>query len=184
MTAARLDSLHMVERACWRELHRAARERGHAWHVMTLATADEAGVPDARSVVIREAREDTRTLVFYTDARSAKVRQLNAQPLAMLVAWSAALSWQLRLRVTLALEDDGLDVSSRWARVKLSPSAQDYLAALPPGTPVDRYAPERGSREHFAVVRAEVSAIDWLELHADGHRRARFVADGATWLTP
>ena len=84
----------------------------------------------------------------------------------------------------MGVADSGLDVSSRWARVKLSPGAQDYLAALPPGTPVDRYEPERGSRAHFGVVTAQVSAIDWLELHADGHRRARFDEQGGRWLAP
>ena len=59
--------------------------------------------------------------------------------------------------MTLAVEDDGLEVSSRWARVKMSPSAQDYLAALPPGTPLSRYTPERGTREHFAVIVAQVT---------------------------
>ncbi len=179
----RIESLGVIERACWRELQRAGRERDHEWRVMTLATLDE-GRADARSVIVRESDEATRTLIFYTDDRSAKVRQLLACPQATMVAWSRTLSWQLRLRVSLALEDDGLDVSSRWARVKLSPSAQDYLAALPPGTPVDTYQPERGSREHFAVVRAEVQVMDWLELHIEGHRRARFGSGIATWLTP
>lgn len=179
----RLESLDSIGRTCWRELERAGQERDHEWRVMTLATVD-GGCADARSVVVREAVSATRTLIFYTDDRSPKVRQLLDRPKATMVAWSRTLSWQLRLRVSLALEDDGLDVSSRWARVKLSPSAQDYLAALPPGTPVDRYTPERGSREHFAVVRADVQSIDWLELHAEGHRRACFDAEGGHWLVP
>jgi hypothetical protein len=86
------------------------------------------------------------------------------------------------LRVALSAEEDGLAVSTRWARVKMSPAVNDYLAALPPGTPIAEHLPERDSREHFAVVTAKVESIDWLELHADGHRRARFDADGATWL--
>jgi hypothetical protein len=179
----RFESLGLIGRACWRELERAGQERDHEWRVMTLATVD-GGCADARSIVVREAMPATRTLVFYTDDRSPKVRQLRDHPQATMVAWSRTLSWQLRLRVSLSLEDDGLDVSSRWARVKLSPSAQDYLAALPPGTPVDRYTPERGSRDHFAVVHAEVQSMDWLELHAEGHRRACFDADGARWLVP
>jgi hypothetical protein len=66
----------------------------------------------------------------------------------------------------------------------LSPAATDYLSPLPPGTPVDRVTPDRASRSHFAVLVAAVESIDWLELHADGHRRARFDASGARWLQP
>jgi len=29
-----------------------------------------------------------------------------------------------------------------------------------------------------------LTAIDWLELHADGHRRACFDAAGPRWLAP
>ena len=43
---------------------------------------------------------------------------------------------------------------------------------------------QRASREHFAVVTAKVLSLDWLELHADGHRRARFGPGSAQWLQP
>jgi hypothetical protein len=31
---------------------------------------------------------------------------------------------------------------------------------------------------------AQVQSTDWLELHRDGHRRARFDDTGARWLMP
>lgn len=180
---ARIESLHTIERACWLGLAGATRERDHPWRVMTLATVD-GDRADARSVVLRDLDEARRRVIFYTDARSAKVAQMRAAPQGVLVGWWPGPGWQLRLRVRFSIETSGLEVSSRWARVKLSPSAQDYLAALPPGTPVDRFQPERGSREHFAVVTAGILEMDWLELHAEGHRRARLAGDASTWLTP
>jgi len=33
-------------------------------------------------------------------------------------------------------------------------------------------------------LRAEVMALDWLELHPLGHRRARFEGGASSWLTP
>jgi hypothetical protein len=85
----------------------------------------------------------------------------------------------------MAVQTGGLQVSSRWARLKLTPAAQDYLSPLPPGSPVaERYEPERATRSHFAVISARVLSTDWLELHADGPRRAQFGADGARWLQP
>ncbi|MDP1533781.1 MAG: pyridoxamine 5'-phosphate oxidase, partial [Rubrivivax sp.] len=117
-------------------------------------------------------------------ARSAKVAQIRAHPEGTLVLWSRSLGWQLRLRVTLDIETEGLLVSSAWAQLKMTPAAQDYLSPLPPGSALGQALPERDSRGHFAIVSARVQAIDWLELHADGHRRARFDAQGARWLTP
>jgi hypothetical protein len=68
--------------------------------------------------------------------------------------------------------------------MRMTPAAQDYLSPLPPGSPVAHPAPERGTREYFAVVTARVHTVDWLELHAQGHRRARFDEHGARWLVP
>jgi pyridoxamine 5'-phosphate oxidase len=180
---ARIDSLHLIATACWQELARAGREREHEWRVMTLATVDGARA-EARSVVLRDVRPDERTLIFYTDDRSPKVAQLRTHPGGTLLAWSRKLSWQLRMRVHLQLEHDGLEVSSRWARMKLSPSAQDYLAPMAPGTPLERSGAERATREHFAIVTARVEGIDWLELHADGHRRALFDGAAGRWVQP
>lgn len=186
---ARIESLGLIHQACWLELQQAVQQRGHPLRLMALATvADGPGGPQAelRHVVVREAHAEAHALVFFTDARSPKVAQMHAHPQGTLLAWSERLGWQLRLRVVLTVETEGLGVSSRWARLKMSPAAHDYLSPLPPGTPVaDRFVPERASRDHFSVVTARIEAIDWLELHADGHRRARFDADGqGQWLVP
>ncbi len=205
MNTPRLVDLQEIEAAVWRELDRAVHGRDrhqpgahpppHAWRVGVLATRDGEGV-DARSVVLRELDSSTRTLLMYTDARSPKARQLAQHPVGTLVLWSAALGWQLRLRVNLTLETSGLAVLSRWARLKLTPAAHDYLSPLPPGTPLGSTLdgpdaappatahPARESREHFAVIAAEVQAIDWLELDARGHRRAVFDGGPARWVAP
>ncbi|MBL8349973.1 MAG: pyridoxamine 5'-phosphate oxidase family protein [Burkholderiaceae bacterium] len=181
---ARIESLSLIHQACWQELAKVARDKSHGWRVMALATlaGDRA---DLRSVVIREVDVEGRSLLFFTDARSPKVAQIRQQSAGTLLAWCDRLGWQLRLRVQLEVETSGLTVSSRWARLKMTPAAHDYLSPLPPGTPVDRYQPERGSREFFAVVHARVQAIDWMELHAEGHRRAMFDSAGeGRWLAP
>lgn len=180
---ARIETLSILHTAIWQELERAVGERDHGWRHLVLASAGADGA-DARTVVLRGLNADRRELALYSDSRSAKVAQLRADARATLVAWSPALSWQLRLRATVEVLDSGLDVSSRWARLKLTPAAQDYLSPLPPGTPVERWQPQRGTREHFCVLWAHVQSIDWLELHPDGHRRARFDAEGGRWLVP
>lgn len=183
----RLSNLTEIEAAVWRELDAAPRDKQHAWRTPVLATTD-GNVGDARTVVVREVNADEKRLTIYTDQRSAKVAQLNAHPVGTLVMWSASLSWQLRCRVRLTLETSGLAVSSRWAQIKLSPGAQDYLSPLPPGSALaEEPAPTgqaRGALPFFAVMEAEVMAIDWLELHADGHRRALIDAQGARWVQP
>ena len=131
MPAARLEQLAEIECAVWAELGSAVREKGHPWRVGVLATLDGERA-DARSVVLRDIEASASTLLIYTDERSAKARQVERHPLGTLVLWSDPLGWQLRLRVHLSLQTSGLEVSSRWAQLKMSPAAHDYLSPLPP----------------------------------------------------
>ena len=183
--AGRLGSLAEIGAEVWAELGRAAGSTQHPWRTPVLATVS-GDAADARTVVLREVDARQRQLLIYTDERAGKVTQLRTHPNGTLVMWSPQLGWQLRCRVRLALDTSGLATSSRWARIKLSPAAQDYLSPLPPGTPLPpqdlgHSAPER---EYFSVISAEVTSIDWLELHADGHRRARFDGGVGHWLQP
>ena len=182
----RMTSLPALGTEIWAELVRCCADKLHPWRTPVLATIS-GDTADARTVVLREVDVRQRQLLIYSDERAGKVVQLLKHSSGTLVMWSPELGWQLRCRVRLSLEMSGLAASSRWARIKLSPAAQDYLSPLAPGTPLPAQAPSHGAaeREYFSVICAEVTSIDWLELHADGHRRARF--DGAApgqWLQP
>jgi pyridoxamine 5'-phosphate oxidase len=182
--SARLESLQAIEAELWRELQAAPRDKQHPWRAPVLATTD-GEVGDARTVILREADHAQAKLLVYTDARAGKVAQIAAHPLGTLVMWSPALGWQLRLRVHLRTVTDGLELSSRWARLQLSPAANDYLSSQAPGDPLDNALSARGERAFFALLEARVQSIDWLELHAQGHRRARFGNDATPcWLQP
>lgn len=194
---ARLQHLDEIEQCIWSELERcvAQRRRGsgpdepadstppHEWRVAVLATVDD-GEADARSIVVREVDAVERRLVFYTDARSPKVRQIEASPQGTLVFFSRELGWQLRMQVRLAVETAGLAVSSRWARLQTSAGAHDYLAATAPGRALDAPLAELGVRGHFAMIEAMAETVDWLELDAQGPRRAQFGGHGAKWIQP
>jgi pyridoxamine 5'-phosphate oxidase len=198
---ARLQTLAEIEAAIWREIGLAALDHQHGWRTPVLATAGEDGA-DARTVVLREVDTEAGALAIYTDARAAKVRQLQGHPKCTLVMWSTRLGWQLRLRAHVQVHTDGLAVSSRWAALRSSPAARDYLSPLAPGAPIEASpgeplesspgAPLAGAggssaaaqREFFAVLIARIEAMDWVELHAQGHRRARFTSTKSQWLAP
>jgi pyridoxamine 5'-phosphate oxidase len=191
MAAPRLETLAAIDEEIWRQLQRATHDKHHAWRTAVLATIADDDAADARTVILREVDVRQKQLLTFTDDRAGKVAQLLRHPRATMVMWSPSLGWQLRCRVLLSLETTGLAATSRWARIKLTPAAQDYLTRLPPGAPLDAPAvsspapaAEPMQREYFAVVNAQVIAIDWLELHREGHRRAVFDEGGARWVQP
>ena len=194
--STRLQELDEIETSIWSELERsvAARPRAepgetdvaephHEWRVAVLATVDD-GQADARSLVLREVDAAERRLVFYTDARSPKVRQIEQSPQGTLIFYSRELGWQLRMQVRLHVETNGLAVSSRWARLQTSAGARDYLSVAAPGRPLDAPLADLGVRGHFAMIEAMAEAVDWLELHPDGHRRALLGGHGSRWVQP
>ncbi|MEV7190958.1 pyridoxal 5'-phosphate synthase [Streptomyces sp. NPDC093510] len=65
-------------------------------HTMGLATVDEEGLPDVRTVMLHDA--DARGWHFATHASSAKGRQLAARPDAALHFYWAAQGRQIRVR--------------------------------------------------------------------------------------
>lgn len=184
---ARLDGLEAVQAEVWRQLARATADRHHAWRTPALATATADGLPALRTVVLREVDAEARRLWIYTDARAAKVAELRREPRAALLAWSPRLHWQVRLSLRVTVHADGPAQAGRWARARQAPSAGDYRAALAPGQPLAGPAlpaPAPDAEAHFAALEAEVLALDWLELHPEGHRRAAFDPAGARWLQP
>jgi pyridoxamine 5'-phosphate oxidase len=182
----RIASLEEIQAEIWEQLAAATNDLQHPWRTPVLATIN-GHLADARTVVLREVDARARRFMIYTDERAAKVAQLLAHPVGTLVMWSPQTGWQLRCRVHLALEMTGLAASSRWARIKLSPAAQDYLSPLPPGTTIpDPLVPSHVpvARDYFSIITAQVLAIDWLELHEEAHRRARFDGSAMRWLQP
>ena len=194
--STRLQELDEIETSIWSELERsvAARPRAehgetdvqsphHEWRVAVLATIAD-GQADARSLVLREVDAAERRLVFYTDARSPKVRQIEQSPQGTLIFYSRELGWQLRMQVRLNVETAGLAVSSRWTKLQTSAGARDYLSVTAPGRPLDAPLSELGVRGHFALIEAMAETVDWLELHPDGHRRAVLGPHGGRWVQP
>ena len=173
-----------LRRRLWQELQRAAVDRHHGWRTPVLATFGQDGLPQARTVVLREVRQPQAQLLIYTDARSPKVAELRTQPVATLLCWSTRLNWQLRLQLRFEVLQGDTEANAAWERVRQSTSATDYLAARAPGSPMAEAHELLLDTPQIAVLRGEVLAMDWLELGRAGHRRARLDAQRVEWLVP
>jgi pyridoxamine 5'-phosphate oxidase len=188
-----------IRQQIWKELVRASRDKHHGWRTPVLATTGLGGQAQARTVVLRHAHTATGELDMYTDSRSAKVQELLAQAQAQLVFWSARLGWQLRAQVEVSVITSGPEWDALWEIVRQSPSAGDYIGALAPGARLpevqgdadadveaEHKAPWNGpmAAPCFAVLRAQLVQMDWLELSRTGHRRAQLAAHTWAWLAP
>ena len=64
-------------------------------NAMTLATANKAGIPSARTVLLKGF--DKRGFVFYTNYESSKAEELKENPVASLLIFWAELERQVRI---------------------------------------------------------------------------------------
>jgi hypothetical protein len=192
-----------ILREVWEKLTLGAEPAGSDYHVMAVATVDEMGMPQVRNVVLRQATAVERLLVFHTDRRSPKFRELTANPRAALLFYSRKDKVQIRLQVETRLAGTG-DDRVRAVYQSMPPRCQRvYLAPEAPGTPspqatgnlpdefLDRTPQQSEAAEglaNFVAVECRVHRIDWLSLAATGHRRACFTWNGAdfegAWTNP
>src|SRR6185312_17483788 len=76
----------------------------HDATAMTLATIGDDGRPSARVVLLKGV--DGGGFVFYTNTRSRKGRELDANPNVALTFWWPAIGWQVRVEGTAARVSD------------------------------------------------------------------------------
>ena len=69
------NELDTIRSNIWNELQCAISNRQHGWRTLTLSTLSSDGLPDARTVVLREIAPEAQRLTIYTDKRSPKVFQ-------------------------------------------------------------------------------------------------------------
>jgi pyridoxamine 5'-phosphate oxidase len=158
---------------------------------MTLATASPDGVPSARMVLLRGL--DERGLAFFTNRRSAKGRELAANPRA-----AAVLHWQPlghQVRVTGPVEvvsDEESDAYfagrarggqlSAWAspqseEIASRQSLEDAVVEL------DARFPDTVPRPpHWGGFRIVPETVEfWTQRENRLHDRVRYTRDGAAW---
>jgi len=112
---------------------------------VVLATVDDDGHPDARVLLLRGL--DERGLAFYTNYRSAKGRQLDAHPVASIVAHWQPLERQVRVR----------------GSVERLPEAESdiYFASRPRGSRIGAWASEQSqSVADRAGLERQVAAVE------------------------
>ncbi len=188
-----LDQTAILNSA-WDHLTTGARDRRHPMHLGVVATVSPSGLPDARTVVLRQADPEQWTVHFHTDWRAPKVTAIRQQPTVVLLFYHPEARIQLRLHTQATLHHEDALSRTIWEQTPtysrecyLTPHPPSHRAETAPGEPsVDTQLTQEASEAgyvNFTVVRCQIEALDWLHLRAGGHERACFhwQAEQQTW---
>jgi pyridoxamine 5'-phosphate oxidase len=196
----RWSSLEKIWAEAWRMLVVAVSDSKNPLRTPVLGTVGTEG-GHLRTVVLRQVVEAERLIMFNTDVRSSKVRDIQSQPRLSWLFYHPQERVQLRLAGQTSLLQVGSLLDEEWNRLS-SLNRRDYCTVDPPGSPLTR--PSSGlpdnfgptptpaeaeiGRKNFVVVVCQVDFLDWLLLQEAGHLRAQFTWQdhklSATWVVP
>ncbi len=163
-------------------------------NAMTLATVDDAGLPDARMVLLKDV--DARGFVFYTNLGSAKGRELAGQPVAALLFHWKSLRRQVRVRGAVeAVTEAEADAyfKSRARHSQIGAWASDQSRPLEGRFALERRVAEYGLKfglgpvprpphwSGFRVLPAEIEF--WRDRPFRLHERRLYVQGTGGWTT-
>lgn len=171
MTVPPPDDLDTLADRIVRRLVDAADRRQGAWRTPVLSTLTPDG-PSARVIVVRSVDADACALEIFTDARSAKVAEIAADPRVALTFWDPQTSEQLRMTAEARAVTDPARIADRWQAIG---AAGQALYDRDPG--------------RFVVLEVDWTAWDWLWIGGEPHRRATFTwtpqgRREAAWTAP
>ena len=195
------DDLDLIYNEIWTSLIRGKKDSKSEFHQCYVSTHSD-DYPSLRTVVLRHVDKDHLTISFHTDIRSSKIDDIETNSNVTVLLYDHTAKIQLKINGIAEINHKNANTKAIWSNIR-DFSKKCYLVKNAPGTesstPTSGYpeqyedmlpSPEELELgyENFTHVNINIKAIEWLYLHQNGHRRAKFTISKTNidkqWIAP
>jgi hypothetical protein len=195
-------TLTTLEKDIWNRLLNGALKPKDFFHQAVIATTNEKGL-SMRTVVLRKVITMQKQLIFHTDIRSGKWKDMQNINKISWLFYNGNNKMQIRLSGTVSLHHNDALAANAWQKSNVgsrkiytgdyAPSTKSAAATSGLGSNVDdntiSIEETEVGQKNFGVVITNIEWMDWLWLKNKGHRRANFMYNGnelveSNWLIP
>ncbi|HSM63677.1 MAG TPA: pyridoxamine 5'-phosphate oxidase family protein [Gillisia sp.] len=165
----------------WKALNLAASGKENPFNFCTLATLGKNASVSQRTVILRGITED-KSLLFYTDLRSTKIKQIQRNPKANCLFYDPKNQLQLIFKGEIIIHKDDEIWEEHKDRIDGN-SINNYNSLLAPGKPIKNpFTVERTETLNFGLLEFKPVRMEYLKLKEDSnHLRARLLLDKGIW---
>lgn len=165
----------------WAALKFAASGKEHPFNFCSLATIGRKATVRQRTVILRGLTED-KSLLFYTDLRSTKIKHLKQNPNANGIFYDPKIQLQLIFKGEIIIHTNNELWDEHKSKIEGN-SINNYNTQLAPGKPIKNpFSVERAEKLHFGLLEFKPLRMEVLKLKKDSnHLRARFWLEEGIW---
>ena len=180
------DDLTEMHEYAWRLIIRGTVDKKSPARHPTLGTSGLFGMPELRTVVLRQADQTAANLEVHTDFKSRKIEELKVNPKVGLHIWFPKNKLQVRFKAVSEMKT-GKTLRKKWDKVPYN-SRISYGTLPAPGTsiPTPFSYKKPANFERFCVIKVKIQEMDLTHL-GTRHTRALFTRESkwsGTWLAP
>jgi pyridoxamine 5'-phosphate oxidase len=185
----------------WSRLKIGKKDRNSEFHQCYVASSGN-NFPSIRTVVLRHLDKELLTIGFHTDIRSNKINEIKHNSNLTVLLYDHIGKIQIKINGIALINHKNANTEAIWSKIR-DFSKKCYLVQHAPGTNSSEATsgyPEHYENtlpspqelelgyENFSHVSISIKVIEWLYLHQNGHRRARFTIDSdhidKQWIAP
>ena len=165
----------------WKELNFASSNKEHPFNYFTLATTGKNESIRQRTDILRGVTEN-KSLLFYTDLRSTKIKQIQTNPKVSGLFYNPKAQLQVIIKGTILIHTHNEEWEEHKEKID-GKAVNNYNTLFPPGKTIKNpLKVERTKKLNFAILEFIPARIEYLKIKEDSnHLRARFRLEDGIW---